>query len=138
MVLSVGASADIYKWTDDSGKVHFGDRPKHDAGAQEVKVNANNIVSNDVLHLSGQPRSKALKSIDQIELERKLTRRANETKKRASCDADREFMEKLSGTDLIDGKVHFYYFKENGKAVSEGRKKEMIAELKEKLEKKHC
>jgi len=137
ILFSVNASAEIYKWTDNQGKIHFGDRPISDTGAHEVKVNTN-VVSNGSSYSSDEANREELKSIDQIQLERKLAKHANETKKRAACNADKEFIEKVSGTDLINGKVHYYYFEENGKAVSESRKKEMIAELKERLEKKRC
>ena len=32
------AAAQVYKWTDPSGKVHYGDRPPEDAKKQEVKI----------------------------------------------------------------------------------------------------
>ena len=32
------ASDTVYKWTDDSGRVHFSDRPLHDADSEEVRV----------------------------------------------------------------------------------------------------
>ena len=39
--VSFGASAQIYKWTDKDGKVHYGEKPPEDAKtSKEVKVNA--------------------------------------------------------------------------------------------------
>jgi glutaredoxin len=32
------AAAQVYKWTDPSGKVHYGDRPPDDAKKQELKI----------------------------------------------------------------------------------------------------
>jgi hypothetical protein len=73
ILFSVNVSAEIYKWTDNQGKIHFGDRPISDIGAHEVQVNTN-VVSNDSSHSSGEANREKLKSIDQIQLERKLAK----------------------------------------------------------------
>lgn len=36
--LSFGALAEIYKWTDENGKVHFGDKPKATNQAEKIEV----------------------------------------------------------------------------------------------------
>jgi glutaredoxin len=38
MALAIGAHAQVYKWTDPSGKVHYGDRAPDDAKAEQVKI----------------------------------------------------------------------------------------------------
>lgn len=38
LLLAVPAAAQVYKWTDPSGKVHYGDRPPDDAKKQELKI----------------------------------------------------------------------------------------------------
>lgn len=38
VLLSLGAAAQIYKWTDSTGKTHYGDRPPDDAKKQELKI----------------------------------------------------------------------------------------------------
>ncbi len=40
-LLAYSASAEIYKWTDADGKVHFGDNPNKNAAAKAVKVEIN-------------------------------------------------------------------------------------------------
>ena len=37
--LSFGATAGVYKWVDEQGQVHYGDRPQADS-AQEMKLKA--------------------------------------------------------------------------------------------------
>jgi len=37
LALPATASAGVYKWVDENGKVHFGDRPPADAEKQEIK-----------------------------------------------------------------------------------------------------
>ena len=44
----MGASAEILKWTDSDGKVHFGDRPPADAVTSVVKVKINTYESPNV------------------------------------------------------------------------------------------
>ncbi|MCG7969099.1 MAG: DUF4124 domain-containing protein, partial [Candidatus Thiodiazotropha taylori] len=39
------AEAEIFKWTDEHGKVHFTDKPPADADASEVKLKINTIKS---------------------------------------------------------------------------------------------
>ena len=38
LLLALPATAQVYKWTDPSGKVHYGDRPPDDAKKQELKI----------------------------------------------------------------------------------------------------
>ena len=35
-LLAAGASAQIYKWVDDQGNVHFGDKPRDKAQAEQA------------------------------------------------------------------------------------------------------
>jgi glutaredoxin len=38
MALALSASAQVYKWTDPAGKVHYGDRPPDDAKTEQLKL----------------------------------------------------------------------------------------------------
>lgn len=38
IALAFAASAQVYKWTDPSGKTHYGDRPPDDAKTEQIKV----------------------------------------------------------------------------------------------------
>ena len=48
LLFSMGASAEILKWTDSDGKVYFGDRPPADAVTSVVKVKINTYESPNV------------------------------------------------------------------------------------------
>jgi len=48
LLFSMGAFAEILKWTDSDGKVHFGDRPPADAVTSVVKVKINTYESPNV------------------------------------------------------------------------------------------
>jgi glutaredoxin len=49
LVVASGAQSEIYRWTDENGKVHFSDQPsrKHTTEAVEVRVNTYESVSID-------------------------------------------------------------------------------------------
>lgn len=38
VLASLAAGAQLYKWTDSQGRVHYGDRPPEDAKKQELKI----------------------------------------------------------------------------------------------------
>jgi len=38
LVVATAASAQVFKWTDASGKTHYGDRPPEDAKAQQIAI----------------------------------------------------------------------------------------------------
>ena len=48
LLFLMGASAEILKWTDSDGNVHFGDRPPADAVTSVVKVKINTYESPNV------------------------------------------------------------------------------------------
>ncbi|MDX1802466.1 MAG: glutaredoxin family protein [Alcanivorax sp.] len=43
--LAGGAQADIYKWTDSHGRVHFGDKPRQQDQAKKVRLKVNTYKS---------------------------------------------------------------------------------------------
>ncbi|MFC3151051.1 glutaredoxin domain-containing protein [Litoribrevibacter euphylliae] len=54
--------ADIYKWVDDKGRVHFGDSPKQEANAEKVSLRVNSykhvtVESNDLFFQDASPSS---------------------------------------------------------------------------------
>ncbi|MDX1519812.1 MAG: DUF4124 domain-containing protein, partial [Gammaproteobacteria bacterium] len=40
LILGTAARADVYKWTDENGRVHYGDRPSVEHEADEIQVDA--------------------------------------------------------------------------------------------------
>lgn len=42
LALSLPASAQVYKWTDENGQVHFGQRPPPASGAEHVPIGETN------------------------------------------------------------------------------------------------
>lgn len=50
-IMAISASAEVYRWTDENGKVHFSDKPRHGGATEkvEVKVPQNSYGGSDVL-----------------------------------------------------------------------------------------
>lgn len=60
--LSSFVSAEIYKWVDEKGRVHFGDSPKQNVKAEKVSVRVNSyknvtVESNDLFFQDSSPTS---------------------------------------------------------------------------------
>lgn len=49
LLVSVFAQAEIYKWVDENGRVHFGDSPRAEDGAEKVRVD---VVSYDFVEVA--------------------------------------------------------------------------------------
>jgi glutaredoxin len=43
LLLVTTAGGQVYKWTDENGKVHFGDRPPVEAATEQVEINENTV-----------------------------------------------------------------------------------------------
>ena len=84
LVFVFPVSAEIYKWTDSDGNIHFGDRPSDIESATEldIKVNKNSGITNS----SGNKKDRdyLLKKIEEEKLEdaEKKKKRIAENKKR--------------------------------------------------------
>jgi len=92
LIIMSPANAGIYKWTDNKGNVHFGDRPVDPKSATELKViiNRNTGVTNS----SGNKKEREylLKKIERNKEERsekKSEKLAKSKKRKKKCDAYR-------------------------------------------------
>jgi len=90
LVFVFPVSAEIYKWTDSDGNVHFGDRPSDIESATEldIKVNKNSGITNS----SGNKKESEymLKKIEEEKLEdaeKKKKRIAENKKRKKRCNS---------------------------------------------------
>ena len=68
LVANAGSSAEIYRWTDDKGEVHFGDAVPESAKASASKVDTSSSTISDAEHSAGEARlERARKEIDRPE-----------------------------------------------------------------------
>ena len=134
--------AEIYKWVDADGKVHFGDKPHDptqapDAKPIELKESYQPSVRTADEQKTYDDEQRHIQLRDQM-------RRRDETKAQEEADAKRhkekeelcanyaKDIEGLSKLEIKNGVRTFYYAKENGKPVSSDRQREIIEELKKK------
>lgn len=82
-------NAGVYKWTDDDGNVHFGDRPANPDSATEIIIHSDN--NTGVTNSSGnnKEREYLLRKIDEekkADAEKRQKRYADEKKRKKRCD----------------------------------------------------
>ena len=81
-----GANAEIYKWVDENGRVHFDDRPRG-SSAQTVEVNPLNSPSPPTL--TEEQRKRRQRRLIQVLEEDRLTRKV-EAERKASEEQERK------------------------------------------------
>jgi hypothetical protein len=142
-------SAEIYKWVDADGKVHFGDKPKDPAQARDAQPVE--------LGESYQPSERTPQEQEAYEneqraielrtqLHRREAQKAEETAQRersernaALCAQYDESIDELETVEVKDGIRHLVYVEaEDGQSVSSERQREIIAELKAKRAQAGC
>ena len=68
LIANAASSAEIYRWTDDKGVVHFGDVVPESAKASASKVDTSSSTISDAEHNAGEARlERARKDIDRTE-----------------------------------------------------------------------
>lgn len=140
-VFSASLRAEIYKWTDADGNVHFGDKPLDHAQASEaspvqLKENyrpAARSVQEQEAYDREQQEIRRVSEARRQEREGKLAEEKveREHRKKELCAAYAKDIQRLSTQDTT-GSVPTYYYAtdEDGKPVSSARQREIVEELK--------
>ncbi len=147
-----GAAAQIYKWVDENGNVHFGDKPR-DAGkasaAQEVEVKEAYTPSEQ----PGAPENSQLQSEEALKKSHEIRRQeqrereeaekaaaaAKKEKKQRYCTELETEYRKLTEMHLIDGRRTYYYIKgKDGKSVTASEQRRYVEGLEKKAEEAGC
>ena len=136
--LPAPAVAEVYKWVDKDGRVHFGDRPKDKKileKSERVDVR-NNYVPGDPA-LSAKRRAAQKKYLERIDAERERDRKeqAEAAAKReaynAKCEKARNRLSNFTKIHYDEkGQRVVDYFIENGKPVTTRRQQEIVTEIK--------
>ncbi len=143
------AVAEIYKWVDADGKVHFGDKPRDPAQASAAKQVE--------LRESYQPAVRTAQEQKEYDEEQRLIMLRDQMRRReeqqaqeeaevkkteaqaALCAKYEEAVEKLSAMVIENDVRTITYIKgEDGKPVSAERQREMVEELKAKMADAGC
>ena len=147
-VAAAPAVAEIYKWFDADGNVHFGDKPRDPAlaaGAEEVELKE-----------SYRPAERTPQEQEAYRREQQLLRQKNDARRGAEhkamdeeaaerrkekavrCAAYAEEIKRLTTVEVKGRTRSFYYMEEDGKSVSSTRQREIIEELKAKMAAEGC
>ncbi len=147
-IATAPAVAEIYKWVDADGKVHFGDKPldpAQAAGAEEVQLKegyrpAERTAQEQEAYRREQQllrrKTDARRGVEQKAMDEEEAERRKQ--KAARCAAYAEDIERLTTVEVKGRTRTFYYAKEDGKSVSSTRQREIIAELKAKMANEGC
>lgn len=133
-LLSLCTQAEIYKWTDENGKVHFGDRPPSSSGASNISHSVKDInISTD---LSSPEMMRDVQNESREKQEKKRREAYEQKEKQASL---KEYCEQARlRLWQVQGPVVF--LDENGKALKatekerQQREKKLLQEIKQKCD----
>jgi hypothetical protein len=99
------ASAEVYKWVDDKGEVHFGDSPK---GSQDAKIS---IEENAAAHTdTAQPtQADTQKLIDSMEQSRKQRAKQRQQQRAAQRKQDEKCLKERNKLRKLETKMQKHY-----------------------------
>ena len=113
-LFSTSLNAEVYRWTDDKGRVHFGDRPSEKADKVDIKANkAPASTLNDAKRKQKASQFLRARELDKIEKERKDQKLKNHAAKKAkNCKNAKRELRKLREARLLytldkSGKKHY-------------------------------
>lgn len=128
------AVAQVYKWVDADGKVHFSDKPQDADGAQQVDLDSINVMEGGQQIAASASRNRERVSEQQ--------KKAAEAAKDAPnpCKKDVERYRALSGikTDKNGKPFFFYENNKDGSPMSRADHDKMVEELGANLRKRGC
>jgi hypothetical protein len=148
--LSAGiAHAEVYKWVDEEGNVHFGDKPLDREQAEQAErvdiVEAYQPTERSVAEQSAyeQEQEALRRSREVYKKEDRLAREEEEKKrseaKEARCSALKKQIESLSGVHYVRGvRTTYYLTDEDGKSLSSEEQRAYVAELEKQYRAAGC
>lgn len=129
LISNVGA--EIYKWKDDQGNVHYSDSPRDNHGATELKLHGS-TVKTDVTGSRAETREKLLQAMEEDRIEKKEQRekkKAKAKRDRARCNALRDKMRRMkraSGVYRLDKDGNRVFISKEQRGKSEDRLSKQI------------
>ncbi len=83
-MLNIGYCADIYKWTDEQGVVHFGDRPNSTENTASQPATIYKVPKNNTANVSSSNKERALKQqklLDSFQADRRAKKQLRDKKR---------------------------------------------------------
>jgi hypothetical protein len=143
------ALAEVYKWVDAEGNIHFGDKPRDPTLADQVESvgivesyqpstrTAQDQGAFDREQAAIRRKTELFKSED--EERRRLEQIGRSEEKSDFCAALEEDIRKFGPMQLVNGTRTYYYLKgKDGKSVSSKRQKEIVEELRQEYSAAGC
>ncbi|MFK7977183.1 MAG: DUF4124 domain-containing protein [Halioglobus sp.] len=138
------AHSEIYKWVDEQGNVHFGDKPKNSksaAQAESVELRdsytpTQRTVAEEAAYANERLATKRrLEARREAEEKRNSERLALENEQRlAQCAEDKALLKDVTQVQMTDtGPLMYYLTDENGNAMKVSEQNKAIAVLREKI-----
>lgn len=143
MALADVATAEVYKWVDAQGNIHFGDKPR-DAALAEQAESVEIIESYQPTLRTADEDDAFLREQEALRRRTELYKKEDEEKRKAEtarrneekaalCADYKEDISKLTTMETVNGVRTYYYLKdEDGKSMTSQRQREMVKELKAK------
>ena len=130
-VIALNAQAEIYRWVDKNGKVHFTDKkpaPEAENITKEVKSHNIDTSSTEVQKLTLMREQEERNRQEQIMRERQALKPEIDKQRQVYCDKQKERLRKISG--------YVVFTDENGRAVkvTEKERQQKVAELKQVIQ----
>lgn len=149
-LMAAPAGAQIYKWVDADGNVHFGDKPKDPAqagGAQPVELKESYQPPDNASQEQEAYEEEQRALRQRTEMHRQEDQKAKEVaaqerreEKAAKCAKYKEALEELESIKVREDGVRVltYVTDENGNSVTSERQREIIADIRARSEKAGC
>lgn len=149
IIFSEAALAEIYKWVDAQGNVHFGDKPKEQELADQAEPvdiveSYRPAEKTDEEQQAFDREQEALKRRTQTyrqedQQKQKLAQEKRRKEKAELCATLQEDIHKFTSMDVADGVPTYYYLTgEDGESVSSKQQKEIIENLKREYAAMDC
>ena len=102
LVISLSSSAEIYKWVDENGNTHFGDKPPNQA-AEEIEISTKATVDDD-MEERRQKQQRLLEVFDEERQEKKAKKaeqKQEEIKRKAKCSEARKYLQEVKDAGFL-------------------------------------
>ncbi|MDH5426459.1 MAG: DUF4124 domain-containing protein [Gammaproteobacteria bacterium] len=137
-VISFQLQADVYKWLDENGRVHYGDRPASVKQADDQRMDIK-LDRQVVKSLPGDRREKRKKLLDAIDEDRQLRKQQVEKEKKKRAELAKQCHQAKDSLKSYQRSRSVYNLDKEGNRVTlpSSARDKMIVDLKAKID-RHC
>jgi hypothetical protein len=134
MLLSLNANADVYKWVDSKGQVHYGDQPKGDR-QEKISIDSSPVEKTDS---PAEQQRKTDKLLKDMEKSRKQREKLLHKKRMAQRKQDEKCLKQRNAIRKLEAKMQKHYSEfSNDRPPSYQRQEAELADRKKFVD-KYC